>query len=149
MKIAGKEEITQDMINIRKRELNAERKKWQSELKSRNKECERMEKEDIETNTLRHKIEQLERKISVIEDELKFYSAQYQPIRLFDIVINYKLLKSILQKTKKFNINIQKGEGDTVEIKWESKGSQGKYTLNNLASFYKNIIYIPELIVQE
>lgn len=149
MEIAGKEEITQNMINIRKRELNAERKKLQSELKARSKECERMEKEDIVTNIIRHKIEKLERKISVIEDELKFYSSQYQPVRLFDIVINYKLFKSILQKTKKFNINIQKGEGNTVEISWEGKGSQGKYTLNNLAVYYENIIYIPELIVQE
>lgn len=149
MEIVGKEEITQNMIDIRKRELNAERKKLQSELKARTKECERMEKAEIETNAIRHKINQLERKIGVIDCELKFYSAQYQPVRLFDIVINYKLLKSILQKTKKFNINIQKGEGDTVEIAWDGKGSQGKYTLNNLASFYKNIIYIPELIVQE
>lgn len=149
MEIDGKVEIMQDMINIRKRELGENLKLLKEKLRACKKSRTELRKKKLETDGIECKISELERKIFSAEEELKFYTAQYQPIRLFDTVINYKLFKSILQKTKNFNVGIQKGDGDTVEISWEGKGSRGSYTLNNLAVYYENIIYIPELIVQE
>lgn len=149
MEIVGNPDITKQMIMIRKRELNGERKQCASSLRERTKERERMEKEAIETDAIQYKIDQLERKIDEIDAELKYYSAQYQPVRLFDSVINYKLLKQILQKTKKLSVTFEKGDNETVILSWDVISSKGQYRLNNLAAYYKNIIYIPELVIQE
>lgn len=149
MEIVGNQEITKQMITIRKRELAEVRKPLLSKLKSLNNRLEKLEVKGDSATAINSEIAALEDKLLPIEDELKFYTSQFEPVRLFDVVINHKLLKQILQKTKKLNVNFEKGDNETVIISWDVKGSKGKYTLNNLASFYQNIIYIPELKIKE
>lgn len=149
MEIIGNQEITKQMITVRKRELDKERKPLLSKLKTLNKRQEKLVDEGESTMLINREIAAVENKLIPIEEELKYYSAKFEPIRLFDVVINHKLLIQILQKTKKLNVSIEKGDNETVIITWNVKGSKGKYTLQNLASFYRNIIYIPELVIQE
>lgn len=145
MEVVGNFETMQEMINVLKRDLKKELQPLKADLKKLRKEHDRMYKEDIGTSLIVQKIRKVERKIEAVEIELDFLSAKYLPVRIYDVVINYKLLKSILLKTKKFNVVIQKGQSDTLEIVWDGKESRGKYTLNNLADHYVNLVYIPEL----
>lgn len=149
MEIVGKPEITNQMISILKRELSESLEIEKAELKDFKESRTQLRKNELSTETIDIKIRKQQSIISQIENELKYYSVKYEPIRIFDIVINHKLLKKIIQKTKKLNVSFEKVDNDKVIVSWNGKGTKGKFTLNNLAQFYQNIIYIPELVIQE
>lgn len=149
MEIVGNPDITKQMMMIRKRELEEARKPLLAKRKSLIKQREKWLGKGEPASVMIDEIKVIEKKLCPIENELAYYSAKFEPVRLFDVVINYKLLKQILQKTKKLNVTFEKGDNETIIISWDVKGSNGRYTLNNLATFYKHIMYIPELIIQE
>lgn len=151
MNIVGDFEIMKKMMSIRKRELNEDLKSLKAKLRDCKKSRTKLLKEELDTDAIDYKIDGLERDIETIESDIEYYSSKFQPVRLFDTVINYKFLQEILRKTKMLNnVSIQKGNHpDTVEIVWDNEGSKGKYTLYSLAEQFKEVIYIPELEVNE
>ncbi|MEC1177643.1 hypothetical protein P9B03_04030 [Metasolibacillus meyeri] len=149
MQLIGDVEITKQQMAICKRELQDKLKQLKAEMRELKKERTKMLKAEIDVTSIDAKISHLYKSINNIDDKLQYYSAKYQPVLLFDSVINYKLLQEILRKTKMLhNVQIQQGVS-AVEIVWDNKGTKGKYALNDIRDNFEGVIYFPELVMSD
>ncbi|KYG92369.1 hypothetical protein A0U40_05355 [[Bacillus] sp. KCTC 13219] len=149
MQLIGDVEITKQQMAICRRELQDKLSHFKSRLRECKKSRTRLIKQEHNTDEIDYKIRKLEKELESLNVELKYFSAKYQPVLLYDIVINYKLLQEILRKTKMLhNVQIQKGS-DAINVVWDNKGTKGKYTLYDIRNNFKGVIYFPELVTQD
>lgn len=141
MKIVGDKQKMLDMIDIRKRELLAEIKSAKADIAKLEK---RERTEDIEYDIRTKKLV-----ISAAEDELIFYSADFAPVRLYDVVINFKQLMKFKEQAQPHEVNIYKSAWNTIIVAWKENGDEMECVLSDLTEYYKHISHIPELILED
>ena len=88
------------------------------------------------------------RQISTIEDFLhRFRVSEMSPVRVGDIVINYKIYENLMKKLNGFAINCEVGKGSLI-VFYSTRNASGSMHLFDLSDNLKSMEMIPEAAIE-
>jgi len=88
------------------------------------------------------------RQISAIEDFIhRFRVSEMSPVRVGDIVINYKIYENLMKKLNGFAIDCEL-QYDKLIVFYSARNVSGSMQLFDLSCYLKNMEAIPEAVIE-
>ncbi|NYV67258.1 hypothetical protein HYI36_18465 [Bacillus sp. Gen3] len=70
------------------------------------------------------------------------------PVKIGDLIINYKFLSSYLKKLKNHTVEIEIGES-SILISYEKHRSKGQLVLEDLSFYFRDFNHIPNAVIDD